>query len=111
MRWRGLSRTNMELKQLVKETRGKSTSRPRQHVALCQVCKHEQREEIERRYSQFESAPKLAAIFDVSDDSIYRHAEYFGLDELRVADTERVLKNVIARGFAQNKTISPQIAI
>src|SRR5205085_2700869 len=83
------------------ETRGKTKPRPAQHRAICAVCNHPQKEDIERRYLAFETCEKLAAEFGLSDDSIGRHGRYFGLDERRVGDTEKLLKIVVARGFQQ----------
>ena len=83
------------------ETRGKIKPRPAQHRAICLVCNHPQKEDIERRYLAFETCEKLAAEFGLSDDSISRHGLYFGLDERRVGDTEKLLKIVVARGFQQ----------
>lgn len=93
------------------QTRGKTQLRPNQHAALCAVCKHVEREEIERRYLDYETCAKLAEDFGLSDDSISRHGLYFGLDEQRAGDTEKVLKSLIARGFAQVTKIDGKLLI
>jgi hypothetical protein len=81
------------------------------HSTQCAVCNHKQKGEIERRYMIFVPVTHVADEFGLSDDSIYRHAEYFGLDDQRAGDTEKVLKNVIARGFSQHKNIDPRVAL
>src|SRR5947209_18677885 len=91
------------------ETRGKTKPRPAQHRAICAVCNHPQKEEIERRYLAFETCEKLAAEFGLSDDSIGRHGRYFGLDERRVGDTEKVLRAIIGKGLRQLKTVPPSL--
>jgi hypothetical protein len=90
-------------------TRGRNAPRPKQHAALCGVCKHGQREEIERRFILFEPIPLLAEGFGLSDDSIYRHAEYFGLDVERVSDTGKVLRHVLALGLSQIKKVDSKL--
>ena len=91
------------------ETRGKTKPRPAQHRAICLVCNHPQKEDIERRYLAFETCEKLAAEFGLSDDSISRHGRYFGLDERRVGDTEKVLRAIIGKGLRQLKTVPPSL--
>jgi len=91
------------------ETRGKIKPRPAQHRAICLVCNHPQKEDIERRYLAFETCEKLAAEFGLSDDSISRHGLYFGLDERRVGDTEKVLRAIIGKGLRQLKTVPPSL--
>src|SRR5205085_5353106 len=91
------------------ETRGKTKPRPAQHRAICAVCNHPQKEDIERRYLAFETCEKLAAEFGLSDDSISRHGLYFGLDERRVGDTEKVLRAIIGKGLRQLKTVPPSL--
>src|SRR5947209_1053525 len=91
------------------ETRGKTKPRPAQHRAICLVCNHTQIQDIERRYLDFEPCAKLAADFGVSDDSISRHGHYFGLDERRVGDTEKVLRAIIGKGLRQLKIVPPSL--
>src|SRR5437588_6203309 len=91
------------------ETRGKTKPRPAQHRAICAACNHPQKEDIERRYLAFETCEKLAAEFGLSDDSISRHGLYFGLDERRVGDTEKVLRAIIGKGLRQLKTVTPSL--
>src|SRR2546423_14715443 len=90
------------------ETRGKTKPRPAQHRAICAVCNHSQKEDIERRYLAFETCEKLAAEFGLSDDSISRHGLYFGLDERRGGGNEKVLRGIIGEGFKQVKNVPPR---
>jgi hypothetical protein len=82
------------------ENRVKSTS-ARRHSGKCQVCHHQQSQEIERRYLGYESEYKIALEFGVSHDAINRHAQFFGLDAKRMGDTEAMLRVVVAKGFQQ----------
>src|SRR2546423_4048487 len=91
------------------ETRGKTKPRPAQHRAICAVCNHSQKEDIERRYLAFETCEKLAAEFGLSDDSISRHGLYFGLDERRVGDNEKNLGAIIGEGVRELKTETPSL--
>src|SRR5213075_156270 len=80
-----------------------------QHLAICLVCNHPQIRDIERRYLDFEPCAKLAADFGVSDDPISRHGHYFGLDERRAGNTEKVLRAIIGKGLRQLKTVPPSL--
>lgn len=91
--------------------RGQTAANIARHSTQCTICKHPQKQEIEARYLAFVSVLHVADEFKVSDDAVLRHADYFGLSDQRVSDTEKVLKNVIARGFAQHKEIAPTIAM
>src|SRR5437868_4773030 len=82
------------------ENRVKLTS-ARRHSGKCQVCHHQQSQEIERRYLGYESEYKIALEFGVSHDAINRHAQFFGLDAKRMGDTEAMLRVVVAKGFQQ----------
>lgn len=81
------------------------------HSSRCTVCKHVQKEEVERRYLSFEASERLAQEFGLSDEAVNRHARYFALDAKRVADTERVLEHLIARGFSQLKKIDGRLTL
>jgi hypothetical protein len=91
--------------------RGKTESNTARHATQCTICKHAQKLEIEAEYKGFAAVPQVAEKYGVSDDSIYRHVEYFGLDAERMNDTEAVLKSIIARGYAQVKTIDSRLLI
>lgn len=91
--------------------RKKESGNTGRHSTQCTVCNHKDKEEIEARYLGFEPVVHVANEFGVSNYAIDRHAEFFGLDEQRASDTEKVLRNVIARGFAPHKTIDPKIAM
>ena len=87
------------------ENRVKSIS-ARRHSGKCLVCHHQQRHEIEHKYLDFESEYKIASEHGVSHDAVNRHAKYFGLDQRRAADTEKLLRAIIARGFSQLEKVS-----
>src|SRR2546423_11907027 len=93
------------------ETRGKTKPRPAQHRAICAVCNHPQKEDIERRYLAFETCEKLAAEFGLSDDSISRHGLYFGLDERRVGGTVKTLIGKNGKGLKQLKTLTTRLLV
>lgn len=93
------------------ENRGKKAKSRALHAGKCAVCKHLLKQEIEAEYLGFIPTARIAEGFNVSADSIQRHAQFIGLDENRAADTERVLKNIVARGFTQIKKVEGRLFI
>jgi hypothetical protein len=91
--------------------RGKSAPNPNRHAGKCTVCNSEFRLDVERVYHNFRPVSEIASEFDLSEDAIYRHVSFLGLDLKRSENTERVLLDVIARGFKGNKDIAPNIAL
>jgi hypothetical protein len=69
------------------------------------VCNHPDRKDIEAQYRAFNTLAKIGQDFDLTLHSIWRHAQFFGLDERRAGETEKALRGVIARGFQQLKTV------
>lgn len=70
------------------------------HIVNCKVCAHEDKEEIERRYMAFESAPSIARDYKpLTHNSITRHAAYFNLNLKRVQDNRKNLRQIIAHGL------------
>jgi hypothetical protein len=70
------------------------------HEGQCAVCSHDDRAEIERRYLAFESGASIARDYTgLSDDSILRHGQYFGLNLKRVQDSRRVYRTIVAHGL------------
>lgn len=81
------------------------------HETLCTVCKHEGRKGIEADYIAFTPSEHTAQSFGVSRNAVMRHCEFFGLDAERVADTKKVLKHIVARGFSQLKKVDSKLLI
>lgn len=93
------------------ENRGKMAKSRALHAGKCAICNHPQQKEIEAAYVDFIPTARIAEGFAVSADSIQRHSQFAGLDEARAADTEKVLKNIIARGFTQIKKVDGKLLI
>lgn len=91
--------------------RNKTATAGSRHAGKCTVCKSTLRQEIEAAYLTFIPLPKIGETFGLSQQAILRHAQYVGLDEQRVSDTERVLKSIVARGFSQIKKIEGKLFI
>lgn len=70
-------------------------SAPRRHESQCTICKHAQREEIEREFIGWLSSAKIAKQFRVSRDSLYRHARAFDLIEPRRRNVRGALERII----------------
>jgi hypothetical protein len=89
------------MSQQEQETNGNLNRKPALHRALCSICKHPRLKEIEARYLQLVSERRIAAEFDVSDDAVHNHVDYFGLNLERGANTEKILETIISKGFGQ----------
>jgi hypothetical protein len=87
------------------ETRKNTQSRPAQHEALCSVCNHSERNEIEQQFMAFEQGSKLASDFGLSESAICRHAQYFGLHRKRITNTEKVLEIIVERGMIKGSDV------
>jgi len=68
------------------------------HEAQCSICKHAQREEIDRAFIDWESPYTIADAFGVARASIYRHANALALYEPRERNIKRVLGRIIEHG-------------
>lgn len=68
------------------------------HSAHCTVCAHPQRENIEQKFTLWESPAKIAAEFKLRDRSaVYRHAHAVGLFSQRDRNLRTVLGRLIER--------------
>ena len=70
------------------------------HASRCAVCKSPEKEEIERRFLKFTTFTELAKQYEgLSYASLYRHMNYYGLEETRLKKTTSVYRAIIARGI------------
>ncbi len=68
------------------------------HRAQCRICRHPQREEIEREFLDWTSAREIAEEYKLgSHRTVYRHANALDLFHVRRGYVERVLDNVLER--------------
>jgi len=74
------------------------------HEAQCSICKHAQREEIDRAFLDWESPDTIADTFGVGRASIYRHANALALYEPRDRNIKRVLGRIIEHGSTVDVT-------
>ena len=65
------------------------------HEAQCAVCSHPQREELERDWLDWGSTSRIARDYQVSRDSIYRHAHALGLFRKRQSNIRKALERMI----------------
>jgi len=69
---------------------------PLKHSVRCLVCRHPDREEIERRYRLFESLRKIAADYaEFSHSALARHTQYLKLDQQRLTKFEQVARRLL----------------
>ena len=71
---------------------------PGRHSRKCSVCKHPERDAIERDYLHWSSPDEIAQSYGIADhSSIYRHADAFGLRSRRNANVRVVLDAIMER--------------
>ncbi len=63
----------------------------------CTVCRHPQRQEIEKAFCAWGSATKIAEEHGLSRDSMYRHAAAFNLFEKRAGNIRAALEHLIEK--------------
>ncbi len=80
------------------------------HSRRCKVCKHEQRNEIEKQYIEGDSPYKIVSTFPELDvKGVYRHIKVFDLEKDRDNSTLAIVNHIIDRGDAANITITPGV--
>ena len=68
------------------------------HWARCRICKHPEREEIEREFLEWVSPRETAERWKIASyRAIYRHAHAVGLDEQRRRNRQGALDCIIER--------------
>jgi Zn-dependent peptidase ImmA (M78 family) len=70
---------------------------PGRHEHRCTICAHAQREEIEREFVIWTSTATIAKQYEISRDSIYRHAHAVGLFQKRQRNIRAALEKIIER--------------
>ncbi len=80
------------------------------HEARCRVCRHPQRQEMEREFLDWISPREIAEEYKVSKTTIYRHAEATGLLEQRRRNMRLALDHVIERSRDVEVTASAVIS-
>ena len=73
------------------------------HSAQCNVCKHDDLDEIEVMLRQGNSAGSVEREFGLSRDSAARHAKYYGIR----LDEEAALRKLIGKGMDNLNTKAP----
>lgn len=68
------------------------------HEQNCTICKHEDRESIEREFIAWRSPVGIAKVYGLSDRAtVYRHAHAFGLFAKRRRNIRAALEKIIER--------------
>ncbi|MFY9560122.1 MAG: hypothetical protein WAQ52_07800 [Terriglobales bacterium] len=70
---------------------------PGRHEAQCSICKHPNREEIEREFVGWGSPAKIAKTYSLQRDTVYRHARACDLFEPRGRNVKAALGRMIER--------------
>jgi hypothetical protein len=81
----------------------KQTSQER-HARDCKVCKHQDREAIEQEWISWGDTTQIAGEYQISRNSIYRHAEMMGLFQKRDRNLRSALGRIIEKAGAVEVT-------
>jgi hypothetical protein len=77
----------------------------RRHASHCTICKHPERDEIEREYLAWKSPAKIADDFKLGDRSaVYRHAEALNLKSRRAQNLRAALECIIENVYTVKVT-------
>jgi len=81
------------------------------HKGKCKVCNSGLRQEIEERYSDWESPydleeDKVIEAKGITASNIYTHITFFGLDLKRDEDHDKLLRRYIDKGFRRGLKIT-----
>jgi hypothetical protein len=76
---------------------GRKQVSPGRHEYQCTICSHNQREDIEHAFVNWEKPSRLAKKYSVSRDSIYRHAHALNLFEKRRRNLRAALERLIEK--------------
>jgi hypothetical protein len=88
----------------------KPVSRGR-HEKFCALCKHPQREDIERDFVGWRSPAEIAKRYRLSDRStVYRHAHAFGLFAKRQRNVRAALERIIEKAGEVEVTAASVVA-
>jgi hypothetical protein len=75
------------------------------HEALCSICNHQNREELDQGYLRWESLQELhdkyckSIPYETFKKAIHNHATIFKLDQLRLKDIRSILSRLIGAGI------------
>jgi len=89
--------------------KNKQSSQER-HARDCKVCNHEQREAIEHEWTSWGDTTQIAKDYDLSRNSIYRHAEMMGLYEKRRCNVRAALERIIEKAGAVDVTAAAVVS-
>ena len=85
--------------------RPKRRSAPARHSRKCSVCRHREREAIERDFLSWQSPDRIAEDYGIADhSSIYRHAHATGLFDRRAQTIRLALCPIIERAMTVEVT-------
>jgi hypothetical protein len=81
------------------------------HAAECKICAHPQREEIERDFVNWHTAPSITKEYGLKNrSSVYRHAHALGLFPKRGRNVRAALDKIIERAGEAPATASAVVA-
>ena len=90
-----------------KSPKGANASR---HERDCKVCRHADRETIEREWISWGDTSEIVKAYSLSRDSIYRHAHALGLFEKRRRNIRAALEKIIEKAAGVEVTAAAVVA-
>jgi len=80
-----------------KDAGSKKQTSEQRHARDCKICNHKDREVIEAEFVGWADVTELAKEYQLSRNSIYRHAEMMGLREKRRVNIRAALERIIEK--------------
>ncbi len=80
------------------------------HEAGCKVCRHAQREDIEREWVDWGSTAEIAKQHGLTRDSVYRHSHALDLFAKRQRNIRKALERIIEKAGDVEVTASAVVA-
>src|SRR5262252_6162188 len=100
----------MGKKRSAASTVSKKQSSEARHARDCKVCNHKDREAIEQEWISWGDTTQIAKHYELSRNSIYRHAQMLGLYEKRDRNIRAALGRIIEKAGAVEVTASAVVS-
>lgn len=75
------------------------------HERVCTVCNHEERDAIDEEFVNWFRADDIAAVYDLDERAVYRHARATGLHAARERNVRAVLGHILERATIVTPTV------
>lgn len=93
-----------------KHAQNEKQPNPGRHRTICKVCNHDKREKIEQDWVSWGNTSRIAQEFNVTRDSLYRHAHACGLFGKSRQNVRKALERIIEQAETVEVNASAVVA-